>query len=430
MERILEAAKKISDKAEVYYVEYVSDSVSFENAGFKDVESRIQSGLGLRIIKDDKLGFAYTKNPSQREELIRNALDSLKGGVDGPFDFPCTKDLPVPDTYDPSVETISNTGMVEECTRVCGILSEKTKGRLNVSAYKAISSLRILNSSGTDLSRKASSYVFSPEIVYPYSASSFSRSLLAKSFVKADEGYLRFLADTYNRSMKELNMEGGRMKVLFLPETMYVLLWRLLTATNAQSIYQNISPLINKIGEKFFDERLTVFNDPLNDAFPGARAFDDEGVPCRQYPVIEKGVLKNYYYDLYFAKKLNAVPTGNGFRGGESSKPSPALRHVALSPGDMSFSELLKTMDRGIIVAGALGAHSGNIPNGDFSIGIAPAIYVENGEIAGNVKDAMAAGNIYDTFKNIAGMEDIAHNCYGGRLPAIVFGDVSVTANR
>jgi predicted Zn-dependent protease len=61
MERILEAAKKISDKAEVYYVEYGSDSVSFENAGFKDVESRIQSGFGLRIIKDDKLGFAYTK---------------------------------------------------------------------------------------------------------------------------------------------------------------------------------------------------------------------------------------------------------------------------------------------------------------------------------------------------------------------------------
>jgi PmbA protein len=275
------------------------------------------------------------KNPSQREELIRNALDSLNGGVDGPFDFPCTKDLPVPDTYDPSVETISNTGMVEECARVCGILSEKTKGRLNVSAYKAISSIRILNSSGTDLSRKASSYVFSPEIVYPYSASSFSRSLLAKSFVKADEAYLGFLADTYNRSMQEVKMEGGRMKVLFLPETMYVLLWRLLTATNGQSIYQNISPLMNKIGEKIFDERLTIFNDPLNDAFPGARAFDDEGVPCRQYPVIEKGVLKNFYYDLYFGKKLNAVPTGNGFRGGESSKPAPALRHVALSPGDM-----------------------------------------------------------------------------------------------
>ncbi len=430
MERILEAAKKISDKAEVYYVEYGSDSVSFENAGFKDVESRIQSGIGLRIIKDDKLGFAYTKNPDQREELIRNALDSLKGGVDGPFDFPRTKDLPAPDTYDPSVETVSNTDMVEECSRVCGILSEKTEGRLNVSAYKAISSIRVLNSSGTDLSRKASSYVFSPEIVYPYSASSFSRSLLAKTFVKADKGYLGFLADTYNRSMKEAHMEGGRMKALFLPETMYVLLWRLLTATNAQSLYQKISPLMNKIGEKIFDERLTVFNDPLNDAFPGARAFDDEGVPCRQYPVIEKGVLKNYYYDLYFAKKLNAVPTGNGFRGGESSKPAPALRHVALSPGDLSFSGLLKTMDRGIIVAGALGAHSGNIPNGDFSIGIAPALYVENGEIAGNVKDAMAAGNIYDTLKNIAGMEDIAHNCYGGRLPAVLFADVSVTVKK
>jgi len=42
----------------------------------------------------------------------------------------------------------------------------------------------------------------------------------------------------------------------------------------------------------------------------------------------------------------------------------------------------------------------------------------------------MAAGNIYDTFKNIAGMEDIVHNCYGGRLPAVLFGDVRVTAKK
>ena len=220
------------------------------------------------------------------------------------------------------------------------------------------------------------------------------------------------------------------MKVLFLPETMYVLLWRLQAAVNGQSIYQHISPLMNKMGEKIFDGRLSVINDPLNDSFPGARACDDEGVRCRKYPVIENGVLKNFYYDLYFAQKLNALPTGNGFRAGESSKPVPVLRHVSISQGDMSFSQLIQSMDRGIIIAGALGAHSGNIPNGDFSIGIAPALYVENGEITGHLKDAMAAGNIYDTLNKIAGIENTACFASGGRFPSILFDDVSITSKK
>ena len=125
MEQILELASKVSDKAEVYSLEYRTDGVSFENARFKDIDSRIQSGISLRIIKDGKQGFAYTKNPVRKEDLIRNALDSLKGGVEGSFDFPLTNNLPALNTYDPAIETISNTGMVEECERVYRTLTEK-----------------------------------------------------------------------------------------------------------------------------------------------------------------------------------------------------------------------------------------------------------------------------------------------------------------
>ena len=162
------------------------------------------------------------------------------------------------------------------------------------------------------------------------------------------------------------------MKVLFLPETMYVLMWRLQSATSGLSIYQNISPVAEKIGEKIFDEKLSIYNDPLNDSLPDARAFDDEGTPCSHFPVIENGVLKNFYYDLYFARKLKTSPTGHGFKGSVSSKPAPSLSHLCISPGNTSFSDLLQSIDRGIIIAGALGAHSGNIPNGDFSIGVHP----------------------------------------------------------
>ncbi len=430
MERLLEMAKRVSDQAEIYSIAGRSDGVSFENAHLKDIESSMQSGLSLRIIKDDKLGFAYTKNLIHREELIRNAIDSLKGEVEGLFKFPLTKDPPSLDTCDLSIETLANSEMVEECRRVCELLSERSKGQINISGHRSMSGTRIINSSGTDLSLKSSAYFLSAQILYPYSYASLHRPLISKAFKKAPDAYLDYLVDTYSRSMREVTPDGGKMKVLFLPETAYVLMWRLQSAASAVSIYQNISPLAEKIGEKIFDEKFSVYNEPLNDSLPGARAFDDEGTPCRRFPIIEKGALKNFYCDLYFAQKLKTVPTGHGFKGSVSSKPVPSLSHLSISPGNISFPDLLKSIDRGIIIAGALGAHSGNIPNGDFSIGLSPGLYVEKGEIIGHVKDAMAAGNIYDTLKNIVAIEDTLYPGSGGTFPSLLFDNINVTTKK
>jgi PmbA protein len=430
MERLLETAKKVCDKAEVYSVDYRSDSISFENAKLKDIESSMQSGVSLRILKNNCLGFAYTKNLRDREELVQNALDSLKGEVEAFFEFPFTKELPNLDTYDTAIESLSNSAMVEECARVCDFLSGRTRGQLNVSAYRSVRSLRIMNSAGTDLSQKSSSYSLSPQIVYPYTSASLYRSFTSKRFDTYSDEYLKFLADMYNNSLAEVQPEGGKMKVLFMPETSYVFLWRIQTATSGQSLYEHISPLEGRSNEKIFDEKLTIYSDPLNDALPSARAFDDEGTPCSRFPVIEKGVLKNFYYDLHFASKMKALPTGHGFRGSMTGKPAPSLSFLCIQQGNKTFTDLVKSIDRGIIVAGAMGAHSGNIPNGDFSVGVAPGIYVENGEISGHVKNTMVAGNIYDILKRVVEIEKSIPYSYAGSRPAVLLDDISVTMKK
>ena len=83
-------------------------------------------------------------------------------------------------------------------------------------------------------------------------------------------------------------------------------------------------------------------------------------------------------------------------------------------------------MDRGIILEDCLGAHSGNIPHGDYSVGASPGLYVENGEILGQIKDVMVAGNVYDTLKNVVAIGDTPERVMMGRMPAILCDDVSV----
>ncbi|OYD13928.1 Zn-dependent protease [candidate division WOR-3 bacterium JGI_Cruoil_03_44_89] len=432
MERLMQIARKVSDKVEIYSLDETSNSVSFENAKLKDIDSKFQSGFSLRIIKDGKVGFAFTKNLIDREEFVENALSSLKGGVEAEFDLPLTGNLPKLDTYDPSIGSLENNTIVDECNRICDILAPRTEGQINLYAGCGINRLRLMNSNGTDLSTDYSYYYTYTAIMYPGSYASISREGIYKKFKKTPDACLKYVLDTYNGSAKEVSPRGGKMKVLFLPETIYVLMWRLWHATSGKSIYQKESPISGKLGKQIFDSKLTIYNDPLNDRWPGARSFDDEGTPCQYFPIVENGVLKNFYYDLHYANKLNTKPTGHGFKssgwGGDTItlKPNPHLNHLFIKPGDKSLSEIIRSLDRGIIVAGALGAHSGNIPNGDFSIGLCPGLYVENGEIVGYVKDAMVAGNIYEVMKNVVAIEDTLYPASMGTYPAVLFDDVSV----
>jgi len=435
MEKLLEIAKEKCDQVEIYSLNQIVDVAIFENAKLKDISSSAQSGVSLRIIEDNTLGFAYTKNLIDREELLLNSLDSLKGGVEATFDFPTARDLPVVNTYHPSIEDLTATPIVDECNRISHYIASKTQGQINISAGRVVDEIGLLNSSGTNVNSKTSLCFFNISILYPLSYASVHRTLYLKMFEHIESNYLDFIIDIYNESVKPVDAKGGKIKVLFMPEALYVLMWRIQSATSGESIYQKESPLDGKIGQKILDPQLTIYNDPLNDKTPGARTFDDEGTPCCHFPIVKMGVLQNFYFDLNYAKKMNTHPTGHGFKTARWSSevvsltPTPSLQHLHVKPGTFSFAELIKSIDEGIVVAGALGAHSGNILNGDFSIGLSPGFYVRNGEITGHVKDVMVAGNIYDTMKHIIGIEDTLHQTAFGNFPAILFDRVSVVTN-
>jgi PmbA protein len=435
MEKLLQMAKQFSDQAEVYSRESTYNSVSFQDSKLHDLDSVFQSGVSLRIIKDGKLGFAYTRNLIDRQELLDNALTSLEGGVEANYQLPLTNTLSRLATYDPLLESLPNGKMVEECARLCDLLKSQTDGEIFLGSSSQVRSIRIINSRGTDISFKSSSYELQGNIIYPGSGSGIWRNFLNLRFEKTPDDLIREMIQLYQQSSKVVEPKGGRMKVLFMPNSMIALNWRILSGTSAKSVYDKISPIADKIGAKIFDEKITILDDPLNDKHPGARSFDDEGVSCRFLPLVKDGVLKSFYYDLNYAKKLNAESTGHGYRTAIgfgpsdpiSQKPGPVLAHMRIQPGDKSFSQLVKSMDRGIILEGALGPHSGNIPNGDYSVGVSPGLYVEKGEIVGRLKDAMVAGNVYQTLKQVVDVGDTLYPSYWGSwIPPILCDDVSV----
>ena len=426
MEKLMQIAKKNADHVLIRNIKEEMTNVSFENGELKNIETSIASNIALTLIKDGKIGFAYTTNLIDREQFVKNALTSLKGGADGSYGISNSGDPVKLNSYDKSIENIGTSQLVDEAKRTIDYLKTKTDGQVNLEQGMVKEEIRILNSNGVDYSQKNSSYFLYPMVLYPGSYSSVMRAFASKSLKNTDQNILDLLLNLYNSSNKQVCPPGGQMKVLFLPEAFYTIAWRMISALSSENAYYNISPIKDKIGSKIFSSMITAYDNPIDDTMPGSRSFDDEGTVTSKVMLIENGVLQSFYFDRKTAKKMGTKSTGNGYCREISRLPKPDVRNFTIEAGALTLEQMIKSIDKGVIVPSVLGAHSGNIPNGDFSVGLSPGIYVENGEIVGHVNDSMVAGNIYDVLNKVIAIENEKHLASMGCFPAVLFDNINV----
>ncbi|PIE52150.1 hypothetical protein CSA37_07825 [Candidatus Fermentibacteria bacterium] len=435
MEKLLELAKSRGCKAEVFSVRDKSVSMSKENGAVSDVSASIQSGVSLRVIRDGKIGTAFTRNLINREELLENALLSLNAGVEVYYDFPDSGTVVHQADYDPSVEEKGYSDLKGIISAFEPCYSDMNDGVLSVSAGAGTTELRLLNTSGADLTQRDSEVYAVGSMTYPGSGTGLRNIIHGKSEVTPYLPDIERTVRFFNDSLPEVSTGDCKMKVLIAPEVMYAMTWRLSSATSAKAFHDKVSPLLNKRGQQVLSPKISLVSDPTTGA-TGTRLFDDEGVAAASVPIFDKGVFKTVYNNLDYASRLGEKPVGTGFRGGMwggdriTLLPAPSLAFAVYETGDKTFEEMLAMMDRGVIIFGVLGAHSGNILNGDLSIGLSPGLLVENGKVVGRVKDGMVAGNVYEMFSNVAAVENQSH--YTGSMyenPSVLLDDVSVAGS-
>ena len=75
-------------------------------------------------------------------------------------------------------------------------------------------------------------------------------------------------------------------------------------------------------GVPIVSELLTITDDPLIPKAFGSRKFDNEGIAAKPRTIIENGVLKSYYIDTYYGRKLKLEPTSGGMTSPVSGSTS------------------------------------------------------------------------------------------------------------
>jgi len=130
----------------------------------------------------------------------------------------------------------------------------------------------------------------------------------------------------------------------------------------------------NKLGQKLFDERVTIYSDPLNPAAPGS-VFDGEGLPVKRTAWVDKGVVKNLYYSRYWAQKSGQQPTA--FSG-----------NFIMEGGTQTTADLIKGTAKGILVTRLWYIRSVD-PQTLLFTGLTRdgTFYIENGKIKHPVKN-------------------------------------------
>ncbi|MEW6524399.1 MAG: TldD/PmbA family protein [Bacillota bacterium] len=404
LEKLIELALgRRCQSAEVYTKRSHQTPVEFENNRLKLIQTTVLGGVALRVIKDGKVGFATTTRLSDPGLLVDNALAVAEFGAEGGFLFPGPAALPTVKNHHDDVLKLSVEAMVEQGRAMVGMLNEyDPKVMAMAQVHRAWSEVRLINSSGFDADYTTTTYalVCGGELVEPQNFLS-TWDYVVSARAEGDPGALaRGVIAKFQSGRINVPVTSGKYPVILTPEGLSECLGPLMACINGQAVYREISPWRECLGEEVAAPSFTVYDDPLADYGVGTVPFDDEGVPSRRLPIIERGVLTNFIYDLRTAAAMRKSPTGNGKRASLSSQPTIDLSNLSVEGGNSSFEAMLKDMQEGIVVDRLMGAWSGNPYSGQINGNIMLGYKVENGQITGRVKDCMFSINSFDAFKD------------------------------
>jgi PmbA protein len=181
----------------------------------------------------------------------------------------------------------------------------------------------------------------------------------------------------------------------------------LLGPLSGASLQQQRSFLDGRVGQPVGSALLDLADEPLVPRGLGSRLFDGEGLAAHRLPLFERGVLRNFYLDTYYAKKLGLPPTTGG------------ASNIAWTLGARSCGELLSAAGDGIFVTGFLGGNS-NATTGDFSLGI-QGFRVRAGALAEPVAEMNMSGNLVELLDHLVALGNDPYAYSALQTPTLVF---------
>lgn len=426
-EETLERAMRFADDAEVYLEkeEKLEVNIQKEKADFAKETSSY--GMAVRVIKDNKMGFAYTTDLSKIDRTVKNAIYNSKCNLADPnFIFaPESKYPRVYGTYDKRIKNMDIEDTVEQSKNMIQVSLEEgcqpTSGGTQAGCYKTL----ILNSDGikcSDSSTYFSAFI-SVNIADGDGVSTAHEADTSRFLDFNPEKLSKKACQVAKDSRGGKSVETAELNVLLDYDAVSSLISTMANAFNADNVQRGRSIYADRVGEQVLSPNLNIYDNGTLKKGLNSSPSDGEGYPTQKTVLIENGILKNFVYDMYTSNKSQVDSTGNGIRSSYADMPSVGFTNLI-----MDYKELMELSDikNGVMVKDLLGAHTANPISGDFSVEAMNAFKIEDGNIAYPIKKAMLSGNIYQAFKESWAASEKTRQLGSFVLPPVVVSNLRI----
>ena len=399
------------EQLEAYVGRSVDTAVRVYEGEIEQLQSAQTEGIGIRVIKDGRVGFAYggVLDEASVAEVLAEARDNVSFGTPDEWAGLASPDGVAPPSLDlwrddlATFATDDKVALALELERLT--LAQDPRVRVEEAEYAdAMGVAAVATSTGVRATGRESGCY----LVVSTLASEGDETQTGFAFsVGRTPGELdiekasREGAERATRLLGATKPASKRLTVVFDPYVTAQFLSVLSAALNGESVLKGRSLFANRVGEEVASPLFNLVDDPTNPLAYSATPVDGEGLATRRTSLIEGGILQGFLQSSYSGRRSGTASTGNAVRGFKST-PSCGAIALQLAPGTRSQDELVAGIDDGVLIQQVAGIHSGVNPvSGDFSTG-ASGLVIAGGTLGGPVREFTIASTIQKMLKDVA----------------------------
>jgi len=411
--RMLQTAmSKGGDFADIFGEFSKFNTLTMEEGILKSAGHTIEKGVGVRVVKGEKTGYAYTENLEDQSfvDIARTAA-AIAGdrGSDESYRMTAKQH---PDYYlvtDPTTDADLDHKIqwINKANDYARAYSDKVT-KVVISLKDEVRSLMMADSRGQLVFDEQPLMVFNISVIAQdgaerQKAQSGGGGRVGFSFLT--EARVKEWAESAAREalllLEARQAPAGMLPVILAPGDSGILLHEAIGhPLEADFNRKGTSAYSGRMGEMVADPQCTIIDDGTVPNERGSINVDDELNSSSKTTLIENGRLVSYMYDEMSARYFERESSGNGRRESYRYQPKPRMRTTYMLDGKYDQEEIIKSTKKGIYCKTFKGGQV-DISNGNFIFIPSEAYLVEDGKIAFPIKNLSLIGNGPDVLSKV-----------------------------
>ena len=413
-EEVLNNVRSMAERSGAAEAEVYFDFVRFVEVRYREGEVELLqqsaiTGLGLRVLRDRKMGFCYTTNLNRTvlDELVVRTVALASQAT--PRDenrlpdqqFPPQTNLEIEDPYADKI-TPQDLIVLAKALEDNALLVNKVKTTQTARAGYVVGETHFSNT------------------FIPYQTFRNTQFWLYCSAVATDGSQKRVGSFTdRKRNFQDLTtpdrvgrkageravarlgakpVPSARVPVIFEAEAAGGFLGGLFGAFIGLNVLEQRSFLGGKKGQTIGSPLVTLVDDAILRRGLGTRPFDGEGTQTSRRVVVDRGVLTRYLHTAATARREGVTPSGSAWRGYDSL-PAVGPSNFYLENGSTKLSSMIEQVPNGLFVTGTAG-FGFDLAAGDYSQQV-EGNWIEKGKLGRPVDGITVAGKISDMLMGV-----------------------------